>query len=427
MKKNISDGNIIQSFIENARINPGRAAIVFHDKKNGDAAISYGTLLDEVEQTAAKLLRRGIKKGDRVVVFIPMSPDLYRTVLALFYIGAVAVFIDAWGSVERINQACETARPAGFIGTPRAHLLRLFSRLRKIPVSIMEPPLFTFGRGGKPQGKPSHPDTATDDAEALITFTTGSTGRPKAARRTHGFLRLQHQALSRSLSLSDDDVDLTTLPIFLLNNLALGITSVIPRFNPARPGNIAPPLIIDQIRRLGITSSAGSPAFYEGLAEHIIKSGERVSLRKLFVGGAPVYSANARMFRDAFPGADITAVYGSTEAEPISKLPIESILNADVMEGLPVGKIVRGLEVRIIRPVDGPVEPSGKKGLREFLVKKGETGEIIIQGPHVLREYLNSPDEFCLNKIIDGDKIWHRTGDAGKSGSRGVPALLRQG
>ena len=423
MKKKNPGGNVVRKFVDNARMNPHRTAIIHYTKKAGHVSVSYGELLRSVAAAADKFRARGIGKGDRVVVFIPMSIDLYRTVLALFYIGAVAVFIDAWGGIERLNQACEIAKPRGFIGSPKAQLLMLVSHLRKLPVKMMEPPLFDLPGKNAGEGSPlttgsGGPEALTDADEALITFTTGSTGRPKAARRTHGFLRVQHEVLSRSLGLSEDDVDLTTLPIFLLNNLALGITSVIPRFDPARPGDVDPPLIIDQVRSFGVTTTAGSPAFYEGLAAYMKATGERVPLKKLFVGGAPVYPGNARLFREAFPGTEVFAVYGSTEAEPISELTVGDVISADVARGLPVGKKIRGIELRIIRPVDGPVEP-GKKGLREFFVKKGGIGEIILNGPHVLKEYLNSPEDFRLNKIVEGGKIWHRTGDAGRVGAEG--------
>jgi len=418
VKKKTAGGNVVRKFIENAERNPEKPAIIHHTKELGHATVSYGELVRGVEVMAERFRGRGIGKGDRVVVFIPMSIELYRAVLALFYIGAVAVFIDAWGGIRRLNQACEIAGPKGFIGSPKAQILMLASHLRRVAVKMIEPQPFAYQRKkmddtiARPAGN-AVPEHLNDEDEALVTFTTGSTGRPKAARRTHGFLRVQHEVLTRSLGLERDDVDLTTLPIFLLNNLAAGITSVIPRFDPARPGEVDAPLILDQIKRFSVTTSAGSPAFYEGLAADLLETGRRVYMRKLFVGGAPVYPANAKMFRDAFPGAEVLAVYGSTEAEPISELPVEEVIASDVADGLPVGRKIRDVELRIIRPVDGPVEP-GAKGLRGFFARKGDIGEIILCGPHVLKEYLNSPEDFRMNKIVDGKKIWHRTGDAGR-------------
>lgn len=395
---------------------PDKVAIIYYDEKIGHTTVTYAELLRDVRCTASFLLLKGLGKNDRVVVFVPMSYELYRIVLALFYIGAVAVFIDAWGTLDRINHACRIASPVGFIGTPKAWLIMLLSNLRRVRIKIMVSARFGIFRKKKinlQDVAATPPSDTMEDDEALITFTTGSTGSPKAARRTHGFLRNQHEVLTRSLTISREDVDLTTLPIFLLNNLAAGCTSVIPRFDPAKPGVIHPSLIVDQIMRYGITTSAGSPAFYESLSSYCIDNNMHLPLEKLFVGGAPVYPENSRLLREAFPLADIRAVYGSTEAEPISELPIEEVIECDVHEGLPAGRPIREIDLQIIHPTDGPVVV-GKKGLRQFALQQGQVGEIVITGPHVLKEYVNSPHDFSLNKIADGKKIWHRTGDAGK-------------
>ncbi len=419
-------GNIVTKFIDNAKRYSDKAAIIYHNKKKGYTTITYEKLYRDVRDAALLLRAKGIGKGDRVVVFVPMSYDLYRTVLALFYVGAVAVFIDAWGTLERLNHACRIADPVGFIGTPKAWILMMLSHLRRAKVKCMVPSFFETILKKKNDEYDIDIDAPTDvgdDDEALVTFTTGSTGNPKAARRTHGFLRNQHEILARSLGISRDDVDLTTLPVFLLNNLAVGCTSVIPRFDPAKPGFINPSLIVDQILRFKITTSAGSPAFYESLAAYCLDNIVSLPFKKIFVGGAPVYPENSKILRKAFPSADIRAVYGSTEAEPIAKLPIEDIIGCDVREGLPAGNAIREITLRIIRPVEGPVVV-GKKGLREFTVKKGEIGEIVITGAHVLKEYVNSPEDFSLNKIVEGTKIWHRTGDAGKIGTDGKVYLF---
>ena len=78
------------------------------------------------------------------------------------------------------------------------------------------------------------------DDEALITFTSGSTGAAKAAVRTHGFLLAQHAVLARDLELQAGEVDLTTLPIFVLANLASGVCSVIPDVDMRAPADADP-------------------------------------------------------------------------------------------------------------------------------------------------------------------------------------------
>src|SRR4029077_2703793 len=89
------------------------------------------------------------------------------------------------------------------------------------------------------------------DTPALIRFTSGSTGQPKGAVRTHGFLLEQQRVIEKSLRLVAGDVDLATLPMFVLANLASGVTSIIPPADLRAPGAIDPMPVVRQIREFG--------------------------------------------------------------------------------------------------------------------------------------------------------------------------------
>src|SRR5438067_13002055 len=76
----------------------------------------------------------GLRAGDAVLVFQPMSIDLYVCLLAIFRAGLVAMFLDPAAGREHIKHCCELGSPAAFIGSTKAHLLLPFSRaLRRIP------------------------------------------------------------------------------------------------------------------------------------------------------------------------------------------------------------------------------------------------------------------------------------------------------
>lgn len=81
--------NIMDYFYIAAKKYPNRIAIIEKNKE-----ISFSKLEKEVEITVSYFQSKGIKKGDRVLIFVPMSIDLYRIVMALFSIGAIAVFLD---------------------------------------------------------------------------------------------------------------------------------------------------------------------------------------------------------------------------------------------------------------------------------------------------------------------------------------------
>jgi non-ribosomal peptide synthetase component E (peptide arylation enzyme) len=119
----MSRENVTDLFFAHAEKSPARCAIV-----NGKNRISYGELATQVKQTAAYFQSKGIGKGDRVLVFLPMGIDLYRTVLALFDIGATVVFLDEWVSRERLDVCCRLAKCKAWIGGWKVKILSFLSK-----------------------------------------------------------------------------------------------------------------------------------------------------------------------------------------------------------------------------------------------------------------------------------------------------------
>lgn len=392
---------------------PERTAIIHRGK-----SVTYGELAARVRVRAGLLKRKGIKPGDRLLVFVPMTIGLYEILLAIFHLGGTAVFLDAWSNRNRLEQALEIAGCRGLIGIPRAFLLLLRSAgLRRVPVKLLHS--FPYcQRRRAPDDAPPYP-AAPGDA-ALITFTTGSTGRPKAALRSHGFLMEQHRVLREELNIRPGDADLATLPIFVLNNLACGATTLIPDFDPRRPADIDPARIITEAERYGICSTAGSPAFYEKLAA--ASDGRRLpTLQRLFTGGAAVFPDLARQLQQAFPRADIRVLYGSTEAEPISSIAAGELAQAGDLArtGIPVGDISPYIELAIIPVRREPLPSVSEAEWENFRLPPGSVGEICVSGAHVLKSYFNNPEAMKENKIKVGSRVFHRTGDAGRVDENG--------
>lgn len=407
--------NIAARLAERAGRHPERPAII----EGSGARLTFGELDRRVRALAAGLAERGLGPGDSVLLFVPMSADLYVALLACLHRGATAVFVDAWANAARLDAAVRIAAPKAFIGTPKAHLLRIVSpAVRAIPVHL------AAGRRLLPIRRHERAGAADDavrvdgSAHALVTFTTGSTGTPKAAARSHDFLWAQHLALQEHLRPAEDDIDMPTLPVFVLNNLASGIPSVLPDFDPRRPADIDPARIHRQMLAQRVTTSSGSPAFYDRLGRWCARAGLRIPLRALFTGGAPVLPPLARVLDAVVDGAP-HVVYGSSEAEPIAGIGAREMLaamdtaraNANHPGGICVGRPVPRIDLALLRPHDGPVALEDG-GLDAWRVEPGEVGEIVVAGEHVLAGYLNDPEAERLNKIRDGGRVWHRTGDA---------------
>jgi len=403
--------NIVKLFFEATAQYPENIAII--EKKK---SIKFSELKKQIEITATYFKSKGILKGDRVMIFVPMSIDLYRIVLALFHIGATAVFLDEWVNKKRMEQCCDIAQCKAFIAGRKVRYLSYFSKaLRSIPIKLgIKYPMINHSSND------AYLSTHKTDT-ALITFTTGSTGTPKAAKRTHGFLEEQFNALSEKINPKHDDIDMPVLPIVLLINLGVGCTSVIADFNGRKPESIKEKTIINQIKEHKVNRLIASPFLVKRLSEYAINTNENLeSIDKIFTGGAPVFPQEAAIYNQAFPDTEIEIVYGSTEAEPICSINTKecnSTMNLE--EGLNVGKPYRKINIKVIKYIDGPIYCQSEEALCTYEKATGDIGEIIVSGPHVLREYVNNKQALIRNKIFIGEECWHRTGDSGYFGKHG--------
>ena len=374
---------------------------------------TFADLEADAARVAALLHEYGIGKGDRVLVFQPMSYELYVALLAIFRLGAVAMFVDPSAGRAHIEQCCEMGAPRALIASMRAHLLRIFSAsLRRIPTK------FAIGRYVPGAVSLRRADSlvpfddialCAPDDPALLTFTSGSTGHPKAALRSQGFLIAQHQVLVHALE----------LPIFLLANLASGLTSVIPDVDLSFPGRIEAAPVIGQIERLGVMRSAGSPAFYQRLVEYCEAEAKGLSsLYRVDTGGAPVLPTLLSRMQQAAPAAKVVAVYGSTEAEPMAHVAFNELAEDDLArmksgQGLLAGLPVAEVKVRVLRDHFGqPIGPFTLSDFKAESLPAGEIGEIVLTGEHVLKGYLHGAGDTETKFEVDGVR-WHRTGDAG--------------
>ena len=281
--------NLAHTLIEQTRLRPNAPAII--DTRRGRSRTTTFAELDLAAARVARLLtNHGLQPGDAVLVFHPMSAELYVALLALFRLRLVAMFLDPSAGRAHVERCCVMNPPKALIAGPKAHLLRLIvPAVRRIPVKIVigfpVPCAVRWSAADRLEPLTEVRDCEAD-APALLTFTSGSTGQPKGTMRSHGLLGAQYRALADSLALTAGDVDLATLPIVALANLGSGVTSLIPDADLRYPGAVAPAPIFAQIHAHQATTSVASPAFFECLVRHGGSNGLTLpSLRKLFTGG----------------------------------------------------------------------------------------------------------------------------------------------
>ena len=335
----------------------------------GTTEISFAGIWEQVDRSSAGLRKAGLEPGDRAILMIPMSIDLYVALLAVLKIGAIGVFVDPWVGRRQIATFAAFASPTAWIGVGRSHLLRMgAAALRRIRLTVTTGRRW-FGLAARHTLRAladapgnGHIMAVAADRPALITFTSGSSGLPKGTNRTHGFLTAQHAVLSREFPAFDADVDMPMFPVFALHNLAAGIPSVVPRMDFRRPDRVDGRLVVGQMRRQGVTTCTGSPSFIDRIVGHLEgQPQDRPPLRRILTGGAPVTDRQLEHWRRVLPDMEITVVYGSTEAEPVAHLTADERLatKSDVRPRTPgycVGRPSPQVEVRIVRIHRGPIE-----------------------------------------------------------------------
>ncbi len=415
--------NLVTLLEQRASQHPERPALI--DSGGGrDRIATYHELFERTERRAGAFRNMGLTKGQTLMVFQPVSIELYEILLAAFQLGIQVMLVDPSAGRKFLSQCCKRLLPDAFVGSWKAQWLRGWvPELRKISCAVCTQGWFPRSQSWANDAARVSIVRVDDETPALITFTSGSTGVPKAAVRTHGFLLAQHAALSKAMHFEEAEVDLITLPVFVLANLASGLTSVLAATDLARPGSPDVTAVSAQCKRFHVTRCAASPAFFEALGEKVPQ------FKKIYTGGAPVFPDLLRNLGKWQPDAEIYSVYGSTEAEPIAHFPAN---RADAESeaitcdggGLCSGWVVPELNLAIITNQSGrALGPLSNEELERIVVTPGQAGELIVSGDHVLKGYLAGIGD-QETKISTADKVWHRTGDVGWQDERGRLWLL---
>lgn len=396
-------------------------------------SVSYGQFAQLIENCAAGLAKLGIEHGDRVIIFLPMGVGMYASMFAVQRLGAIAVFLDSWARSAHLGASAACVSPKAMISHRDAFLLvdevPEFAdlKLRVIAGDLgnarfdvrLEELIMTHGTA--PIAEVASEETA------LITFTTGSTGTPKGANRTHRFLSAQHLALSHVIPYEPSDVDLPAFPIFSLNNLASGVTTVVPALNLAAPSALDPALLVSQIQHQKVTCTTLSPSMFNGVSKFCLDGGVALAgLRRVVTGGAPISRDDLTNFRKIAPHAEILVLYGSTEVEPMAHIEAKEMISLSapsdpelIEEGVNVGTMSDDLRFKFLRIADGPITLA-ETPWSVLEVGKGKVGELVVAGDHVCRDYYNNEDAFRRAKIVDEEgSVWHRTGDLARIDEQG--------
>lgn len=397
--------NNVFSFIsEQAQTHPEKAIFKWKELES-IKSLSYKEFEIDAAALANGLSEIGILPEDRVIVFLPVSVTMYKVLASLQYLGATPVFFDNWTRKLHLQTAIQQIQPKAMISFTQAFAFFANSPLLDQVLLKIEDTQLPFSDKKIEMAK------VDQEQSALITFTTGSSGLPKAANRSHRFLAAQHYALSRYIHYSEDDIDLTSFPIFSLNAIASGVTSIIPAIDIGTPKEDDGKTLYNQISEFNVTNLTLSPALLNNLSK-FCKNEQKIisSLKSIITGGAPISFDELNSCSEIAPNSNIQVLYGSTEVEPISHISLTDLKPYATQlkhsqEGILVGKIDQELEYKVIHISQSPIS-----NIQEVL--PNDVGELIVSGEHVCSSYYNNPEAFQKTKVVDAEKrIWHRTGD----------------
>ena len=410
------------------RAHGGKTFIVYRDER-----VSFEETARAALAIAAVLQAEGLEKGDRVAIAMRNLPEwpaaFFGTVLA----GGVATLLNAWWTGPELEFGLrDSGAKIAFLDGQRFD--RLAERLQNCP--DLKRAFVTRGRGtidhplvrplativGEAETWDVLPDrplpavALEPEDDATIFYTSGTTGKPKGALGTHrnscstimaGPFALTRSFLRRGEAPPQPDPSapqraaLLAIPLFHTTGCQAGL---IPAFVVGTKIVLMhkwePELALQLIEREKITSAGGVPAIAWQIVEHpAVEKYDLSSLEIVSYGGAPAASELVRRLKQQFPTSAPACGWGMSETSATFTIhgSEDYVLRPDSCgPALPV------CEMKIVGPDGGTLA-------------SGETGELWVKGPNVVKGYWGNP-EATANTFVDG---WLKTGDIARIDAEG--------
>ena len=381
-------------------------ATAFIDGSSG-RRVTYSALDTGIRALAGGLSARGVGKGTTWALMAPNLPEYAIAFHGLAYTGATVTTLNpTYGAEEIAFQLKDAGASAIITVQPFLDVAKAAAE----EAGIHE--IYLIGPGdapsittlmGEPMTAPAEVDAAND--VVALPYSSGTTGFPKGVMLTHRNLVANLAQVDGHLSLETGDVCYAVLPFFhiygmtvLMNfGLATGATIVtVPRFDL--------PQMLELIQEHKINRLYLVPPIVLALAKHpIVDNYDLSSVREIFSGAAPLSGDLASAAGERI-GCPVGQGYGMTELSPVS----HAVRTGEAKAGS-VGTLIPNTEARLIDPETGED------------VGDGESGELWVRGPQVMKGYLNNEEATASTLDADG---WLHTGDVAEVDADGHFAIV---
>lgn len=375
-----------------AQLHPDKSAVISTDEN-----LTYAELERRARVLASQLREHGVRRGDRVALFLENSAASIVGIYGALYAGAAFLMVNPQTKPDKLHYVLNDSGASAVVSEGK--LARMVAGLQVDPETVLPELKILVYASGVPdtidtaQGASSEfavVSAATDgtplreasgtiplDLAALV-YTSGSTGNPKGVMLSHQNMVFTLGSLVEYLRLDESDRLLNVLPLAFdyglyqaLMSVHLGATLVLERTFAF------PAAIVNRVNEEEVTVFPGVPTVFATLLSLHRKSPISMpSVRRFTNTAAHLPDEYVPGLLEMSPSALIYKMYGLTECKRVCYLEPELVLSKPSS----VGKAIPGTETFLL----------GEDGQR---VPPGETGILHVRGPHVMMGYWNLPEE----------------------------------